>query len=173
MGDESSVRPDAAYHEAGHAVVALAQGVRVKQVWIDEQGRGHTETVKGPGFDIEGAKGKTGRKAVLRRALTVHVAGHVASYLHDQRERFLCWPTARQIRDETEGGWDTSSDSLVSRRFTARESRPPSEDVAQAAITVMGIMLYDADFGPSPAIQEEVPEEEGLPEIIRAERRAE
>src|SRR5690242_2525025 len=44
-------RPATAFHEAGHAVVALAMGVKVTRVWIDEEARGCTEMDGAARFD--------------------------------------------------------------------------------------------------------------------------
>src|SRR5262245_57399523 len=77
-------RPFAAYHEAGHVVVALSLGVRVSEVQIDEQGRGRTGMNMSRYLDVCQATSKSEILEILRRTLGIHVAGYVANHLQGQ-----------------------------------------------------------------------------------------
>ena len=99
MAEELLVRPYAAYHEAGHAVVSLALGLKVNRVWIDERGVGCTESHSEAHLHPHLLRTKAERLAAAREVLAIHVAGHVANHLRDQRAWFGRWPTRREIRE--------------------------------------------------------------------------
>jgi hypothetical protein len=109
------------------------------------------------------------------------LAGHVANYLRDQWAWFGRWPTRREIREEPEG-WDESSPTLVSSRFSVGELvLSENDDLSQAQKNATGIwMLGSRKRRMRPAggngeivAAVMVPREALLAEILRAERRAE
>ncbi len=184
-------RPATAFHEAGHAVVALAMGVKVTRVWIDEEARGCTEMDGAARFDPsrawEYARGRRQLFATLRQGLVIHVAGHVASCLHDQWAAFGEWLPANRLREEKrEWGedWDFASASLISNRFKAGEAYDlvgDDSDYGRAMRACFAIWaskwqqqnrtLFAMASGE--VVPFTIPPEKMLGEIRRAERRAE
>jgi hypothetical protein len=186
------LHPMAAYHEAGHVVIALAFGEKVEEVWIRD-GTGCTTLLEAGHLDpfspiVRGNPSQV--RADLRRGMAFTSAGFLAPHLAEQMEWFLRWPTPKQLREETEE-WDMHSDTLLSRRYLAGE-RPgdPDDDlcrVMQAAcllavgpVAKMAAAQVDGQRRLSKKtinqvnkqLQEEL--EKGiLSEILKAERRAE
>src|SRR5262245_48085453 len=123
MDEELLVRPYAAYHEAGHAVVSLALGLRVTKVWIDGRGVGCTESHSEAHLHPHLLRARAERLAAAREVLAIHVAGHVANCLRDRWAWFGRWPTRREVRER-----DGSSPALVSSRFAASDATFDNRD---------------------------------------------
>jgi hypothetical protein len=181
MDEELLVRPYAAYHEAGHAVVSLALGLRVNKVWIDGRGVGCTESHSEAHLHPHLLRTKAERLAAAREVLAIHVAGHVANHLRDQWAWFGRWPTRREIRERPEAS-DSSSAALVSSRFAAGDATLDNrDDLFKAEMAATGIWKLGSrgrrlrPVGGDGEIVAAVvvPREALLAEILRAERRAE
>jgi hypothetical protein len=178
-------RPAAACHEAGHAVVAIALGIKVAAVSIDETGRGCTEMDDAarllPDRVWEYTRSRTQLYSMLRSGLVIHVAGHVANYLCDQWCCFGEWPTAKQMREESnEWDWDNWSHTLVSNCFQARQNgATPDADFSRAVMTgrtIVSVKLQEEKpLSQEPGNEPEpfdIPSAKVLGEILRAERSA-
>jgi hypothetical protein len=140
-----------AVHEAGHAVVYLAQGLYVKQVCLDAEGYGFAEAVRGEYLTPY----YSGRARVLRRLLVGNVAGCVAEHLYD--------PAAERR-------------GLVSGRYAVGdEGDGPGDDLREAALHACCLCVDQPGRRRMPVhLRLDVPadREAELAEILRAERRA-
>jgi len=99
----------AAFHEAGHAVAAVAVGYRVRELWIDGDYSGHCG-------DDHSSQETTTPAGVYRMAI-VALAGWIADAINagrpeliDERRReileLICNAAAREIEEEDDEGGD-------------------------------------------------------------------
>ena len=186
------LRDRTSYHEAGHAVVGLALGAKVRGLWINEEVVGccelepvehfHPETAWEYAFPPGVAPWRVHSRStarwrrLLREALDFAVAGRVAGCLHDQWELCGCWVSPAELR-KWDDGLDWGDERLLSDDVAAgQQTLDRKEDLWLATQCCLGIWTSKVTSARIRGRESEEPTlsvEHHVDEIRRAERRVE